>query len=47
MRKFFLFLTVIGSAAAQNVIVRSKMDDDIPVNWALEIQTFECCNTQR
>jgi hypothetical protein len=46
MWKFFLCLAVIGSAAAQNVIVRPKMIDDILVNPGMGIQTFQRYNNQ-
>jgi hypothetical protein len=46
MRKLCLFLVVIGSAAAQNVIVRPKVIDDILVNPGMGIQTFQRYNNQ-
>ena len=46
MHKLFLFLAVIGSAAAQNVIVRPKVIDDVLVNPGMGIQTFQRYNNQ-
>ena len=46
MRKLFIFFVLIGSAVAQNVVVRPKVTDELLVNPGMGIQTFQRFNNQ-